>query len=127
VRAVPEPRFVFVLVRPGAEVLAKAELGRAHPSLRPSFSRPGLLTLKDPSGEVTEQFGADLVFARAAGLSLGIAADVPAIVERAPAGLFVLSVTGREGPPPADLHRELRAALGDRARLGPAAVGDLGA
>lgn len=126
-----EPRFVFVVVRAGSEPLAKAEIARVHPDLRLSFSRPGLLTLKDPSGALGERFGAGLVFSRIAGLSLGLADGVDAIVAKVPDGKFVLQVVARApsgeslaDPVTAAVEEALRAQFGDRASAGPAKLGD---
>lgn len=116
--------FAFAVVRPGAEPLLKDEIKEKHPQLRFAFSRPGLLTYKDPRGEVTPEFGADLIFARVAGASLGVTRDVASIeaaLERV-ASPVRLHVFGRdvdaEGPSSASIARaaEVEAAL--RARLG---------
>lgn len=85
--------FAFGIVRPGSEPQLKAEASRR--GLRLAFSRPGLLTFKDPSGAVSPTFGADLVHARVAGLSLGQFDAPEAIAEAAGDRAVVLHVFAR--------------------------------
>lgn len=75
--------FLFVLCQPGAEAALKAELARSAPHLRPAFSRPGLVTFKDTTGEHAQEPTIDAVFARRMGLSLGSCATPAAVVTRA--------------------------------------------
>lgn len=90
-----DPRFVFEIVRVGAEPLAKAEIARAFPHLRLAFSRPGLLTFKDPGGSLDESFGEGLVFPRVSGRSLGSADDAAGIAALVPEGTRALHVFPR--------------------------------
>jgi 23S rRNA (cytidine2498-2'-O)-methyltransferase len=67
-----EPGFIFVTCQVGAEPAVKRELARLRPDFRFSYSRPGFLTFKSPSGEsLPDDFDLPAVFARAHGLSLG--------------------------------------------------------
>lgn len=66
------PGFLFVTCQVGAEGAVKREMARGWPELRFSFSRPGFLTFKMPAGHtLTKDLQLNLVFARAAGYSLG--------------------------------------------------------
>jgi 23S rRNA (cytidine2498-2'-O)-methyltransferase len=79
--------FVFATCQVGAEPALKAEMARARPDLRFSFSRPGFLTFKSVRSagtELSEPLNLSLIFARSYGLSLGkTKAGAPAIVEAA--------------------------------------------
>lgn len=131
-----EPRFVFEIVRVGSEALAKAELSAAFPHVRLAFSRPGLLTFKDPSRALDETFGAGLVFARVAGRSLGLSDGAVAVAARIPEGVSALHVFPRAPEPDAigaaasiaacaSLEAEVRALAGARlAASGALALGD---
>lgn len=48
--------FVYSTVKKGYERLLKFELAEAYPSLKPSFSRPGLLTWKTDDASVVDNF-----------------------------------------------------------------------
>jgi 23S rRNA (cytidine2498-2'-O)-methyltransferase len=66
------PAFVFITCQVGAEPAVKREVSREWPRLRFAFSRPGFLTFKiAPERKLPDDFGAKLVFARAAGFCLG--------------------------------------------------------
>ena len=113
--------FAFAVVRPGAEAALKREA--AARGLALAFSRPGLVTLKDPRGAVTPDFGADLVHARVAGSSLGRFADAASIADAVahagPLGLHVFARPLPEDTPPDAaparlLEAELAARLGAR-------------
>lgn len=73
--------FVFALCQRGAEVALKREAARLSPELAPAYQRPGLVTFRSPNA-VTADFELPWVFARASGMSLGAARDLPAAVER---------------------------------------------
>jgi 23S rRNA (cytidine2498-2'-O)-methyltransferase len=80
---VDAPSFIFVTCQIGAEPALKQEVVRDWPGLRFAFSRPGFLTFKiAPGTKLPDNFGENLVFARASGFCLGKAtASTP--VERA--------------------------------------------
>jgi 23S rRNA (cytidine2498-2'-O)-methyltransferase len=64
--------FLFVTCQVGAEAAVKQELARRWPDVHAAFSRPGLITFKvPPDHPIRPDFDLPLVFARAAGLSLG--------------------------------------------------------
>src|SRR5262245_57126953 len=42
----PQPQFVFMTCRPGAESAVKHEVSRLQPGWRLAYSRPGFLTFK---------------------------------------------------------------------------------
>lgn len=71
-------RFLFTLCHPGSEATLKRELAARAPALKPSFSRPGVVTFKSP-----DELGPDVAlapaFARRWGVSLGMAADPGAV------------------------------------------------
>ncbi len=116
--ALDAPRaFAFAVVRPGAEGALKQEASARGLAL--AFSRPGLVTFKDPRSAITPDFGADLVHARVAGSSLGRFADAASIAEAvARAGPLGLHVFARPLPEDAPLDaaaaRTLEAELGER-------------
>jgi 23S rRNA (cytidine2498-2'-O)-methyltransferase len=64
------PRFLFVIVQPGAERPLKNEIAREHPALRFAFSRPGFLTFRLPEG-TRDDFALRAVFARTSSYSVG--------------------------------------------------------
>lgn len=67
-------QFVSMTCRPGAEAALKAEVGRAMPEWRPSFSRPGFLTFKNGGAkplEVRQLAERNWTFAYTCGISLG--------------------------------------------------------
>lgn len=67
--------FVFITCQVGAEPAVKRELSQQWPKLRFAFSRPGFLTFKRPPDlKLPDDFGRNLVFARAAGFCIGKAA-----------------------------------------------------
>lgn len=70
--------FIFTVCQAGAESALKRELGRAHPELRPAYSRPGFVTFKVAEGKAP---GPDLelksVLAREYGLSIGKSPGIP--------------------------------------------------
>lgn len=68
--------FLWVTCQLGAEQAVKDEMARAHPGLRLAYSRPGLLTFKDPAGAVRDDVEIRSVFARAYGAGLGQAKSV---------------------------------------------------
>jgi 23S rRNA (cytidine2498-2'-O)-methyltransferase len=74
--------FVFALCQRGAEVALKREALRVLPTYAPAYQRPGLVTFRTPE-PVTPELELPLVFARASGMSLGAARDLPAALERA--------------------------------------------
>lgn len=66
------PAFLFATCQIGAEAALKAEVVRAHPGFRFSYSRPGFLTFKLPADFApAPTFDLRSVFARAWGYSLG--------------------------------------------------------
>lgn len=84
-----EPRFLLTVCQVGAERALKQELAREHPSLRPAFARPGLVTFKDTAGMLGPDEVLRSVFARAFAAALGPARDageVIALAERVRAG-----------------------------------------
>jgi len=69
-----DAQFVFMTCRAGAEGPLKEEVARSQPSWRLSFSRPGFLTFKCPSGDQLddrELAERHWTFAHAHGISLG--------------------------------------------------------
>jgi 23S rRNA (cytidine2498-2'-O)-methyltransferase len=78
---VPTSEFLFALCQRGAEVALKREAARRSPELAPAYQRPGLVTFRSPTG-VTPELALPWVFARASGMSLGAARDLPAAIER---------------------------------------------
>lgn len=64
-------RFIFTTCQVGAEITLKEEIQRLHPSLNPSYSRPGFVTFKKADGpEIPSDFELGSIFTRAYGLSL---------------------------------------------------------
>ncbi|HTM54254.1 MAG TPA: SAM-dependent methyltransferase [Pirellulales bacterium] len=69
---IDRPRFLFATCQVGAEGALKQEVARLWPSFRFAYSRPGFLTFRLPAEETfAPDFHPQLVFARAAGFSLG--------------------------------------------------------
>lgn len=68
-----ETQFLFATCQVGTERILKEELAQRFPFLRPAFSRPGFLTLKDSRDQanVTPDFELGAVFVRAYGACLG--------------------------------------------------------
>lgn len=68
-----ETQFLFATCQVGTERILKEELAQRFPFLRPAFSRPGFLTLKDSrdTPRITPDFELGAVFARAYGACLG--------------------------------------------------------
>jgi 23S rRNA (cytidine2498-2'-O)-methyltransferase len=81
VRAVPS--FVFATCRPDATAWLRDEIARDEPSLRMSWSRPGVVTYRADE-EAARDPAAPLaaVFARTTGISLGIAKSLEEVVQR---------------------------------------------
>jgi 23S rRNA (cytidine2498-2'-O)-methyltransferase len=73
--------FVFALCQRGAEAALKREALRVLPDYAPAYQRPGLVTFRTPAA-VTPDTELPLAFARASGMSLGAARDLPAAIER---------------------------------------------
>lgn len=72
------PAFVFATCLPRSATWLKRELARTRPDLRLAYSRPGLLTMRtDTELDDPEPRSP---FVRASGRSLGMAADVAAVV-----------------------------------------------
>lgn len=78
------PRFLFITCQIGAEQAVKAEMARNLPVARPAFARPGFLTFKLPEQHfLPPAFDLHLVFARAAGFSLGgVSGSDPEVLAR---------------------------------------------
>jgi 23S rRNA (cytidine2498-2'-O)-methyltransferase len=76
---VDRPHFLFVTCQVGAEGALKQEVARDWPNFRFAYSRPGFLTFRLPAERTfAPDFLPQLVFARAAGFSLGkISAPTP--------------------------------------------------
>ncbi len=77
--------FLFCVCQAGAEAAVAEELTSSRPGLRRAFARPGLITFKDPAGEVPAEVEITAVLVRAFGAAIGPVADVPellAAVER---------------------------------------------
>lgn len=114
-QARPPGAFAFAIGRPESVPRLKDEVVRAHPGLKLAFSRPGLVTFKDPAARVGPDFGVELVHARVAGVSLGLFDDVSALAASAPEGPLVLHVFPRavpgEGPVDWMLAHAVRAEL----------------
>jgi len=70
-------KFLFLTCQIGAEPAVKSELARLQPDFRFSYSRPGFLTFKLPTGRGLEaDFDLGSAFARAYALSIGkVSAD----------------------------------------------------
>jgi 23S rRNA (cytidine2498-2'-O)-methyltransferase len=77
----PTSEFLFALCQRGAEVALKREASRCWPELAPAYQRPGLVTFRSPT-PVTPELELPWVFARASGMSLGAARDLPSAIER---------------------------------------------
>lgn len=82
--------FLFSPCQVGAEKVLKSELKRLFPSFRPSFARPGFMTIKAPDEagdplDVAWQWAEKSIFARTASLSLDMfeAGTPEAVVENA--------------------------------------------
>ncbi|MCS6856243.1 MAG: hypothetical protein NZM37_00890 [Sandaracinaceae bacterium] len=73
--------FVFVVTNPSSNRFAKAEVGVRYPELRFAYSRPGLLTWK--CEKASPEFGANLVFARVSGQSIGLFESIEEAIEEA--------------------------------------------
>ena len=65
------PRFYFSICQAGAEKVVKAEVVRAHPDLKPAFSRPGFITFKEESDRGPEIHHPESIFTRVWGVSVG--------------------------------------------------------
>lgn len=72
--------FLFCVCQAGAEAAVAEELTALRPGLRRAFARPGLITFKDPSGEVPAEVAIEAVLVRAHGAAIGPAADVNAVL-----------------------------------------------
>jgi 23S rRNA (cytidine2498-2'-O)-methyltransferase len=72
--------FLFCVCQAGAEAAVAEELTALRPGLRRAFARPGLITFKDPSGEVPAEVAIEAVLVRAHGAAIGPAADVNALL-----------------------------------------------
>jgi len=73
--------FAFALCQRGAELALKREAAAVLPDFAPAYQRPGLVTFRAPV-KITPDFALPLVFARASGLSLGAARDLPSAIDR---------------------------------------------
>jgi 23S rRNA (cytidine2498-2'-O)-methyltransferase len=72
--SLPSAQFVFLTCRAGAESAVKNEVARSEPEWRPSFSRPGFLTIKhagDRPIDTQRLAERSWTFAHAHGISLG--------------------------------------------------------
>ena len=69
----PLSQFAFALCQPGAEARLKEEIRRLRPTYQAAFQRPGLVTFKAPSVEVSPAEAPAAMFARAWGCSGGLA------------------------------------------------------
>lgn len=117
--------FLFAVCQVGAERVLKEEVLREHPALRFAYSRPGLVTWKDPSGPVAPEVALRAIFARAWGASFGSPSDdaeLAAVIHRlAVAQPVRLHVFARDRyrpgeAPPEDAADEQAASVGARLR-----------
>jgi 23S rRNA (cytidine2498-2'-O)-methyltransferase len=67
--------FLFTICQIGAEKALKDELAANHPDLRFAYSRPGFVTFKNSTKEMTPDVELQSIFARAYGLSLSKASS----------------------------------------------------
>jgi len=72
--------FLFCVCQAGAEAAVAEELAATRPGLRRAFARPGLITFKDPAGQVPADIALEAVLVRAHGAAIGPAADVQAVL-----------------------------------------------
>lgn len=103
--------FVFAVCQLGAEPALKQEIAREHVGFRFAYSRPGLVTWKDPTGAAGPATRLRSVFARAYGASYG-AVDVAEVAATLrPAKLHVFERDAyRPGEEPDDFVIGARAA-----------------
>ncbi len=88
--------FLYCACQVGAEAALKRAVVQEHPSLRPAFARPGLLTFKVPAPTRVQTLRLQCPVARVWGRSLGPA--------REPAAVFEAVRAGELGPAPLRLH-----------------------
>lgn len=100
--------FVFVVSNVPSTPFAKSEVLARHPRLRFAFSRPGLVTFRADDADVS--FGAELVFARVAGRSLGKSDDASGVVPLVPAEAACVHVFPRDPEDVASTARTLEVA-----------------
>jgi 23S rRNA (cytidine2498-2'-O)-methyltransferase len=121
--------FAFATTSPGSEAWLKREVARSHPSLRPAFGRPGLVTFKATASTLSADFALESAFARSSGAAIGSLGDEAAIAELAQRAAqrlgapLVLAVAPRVAGAWAELDASAHAqasavadALADRAR-----------
>ncbi len=121
--------FAYATTSPGSEAWLKREVARTHPSLRPAFGRPGLVTFKAAASTLSADFALESAFARSSGAAIGSLEDEAAIAELAQRAAqrlgapLVLAVAPRVAGAWAELDASARAqasavadALADRAR-----------
>lgn len=87
--------FLVATCQIGAERALKQEIAREHPSLRPAFARPGLVTFKDTAADAAHPVGPGFalrsVFARTHAAALGPARSVDEVL------VLARSVAGARG------------------------------
>src|SRR5688572_19839596 len=88
--------FAFATCLPGMEPALKREVARTRPELRFAYSRPGLVTFKAESGEVTADDAPGSVFARVWGRSIGPARDPATASQLVPVGTQRVHVFPRD-------------------------------
>jgi 23S rRNA (cytidine2498-2'-O)-methyltransferase len=97
--AAPTSSFIYAVCQLGAEAALKAEVARAHPTLRFAYSRPGLITWKSPAGLAADA-RLDAVFARASGLSFGAVDPLTAVPEARRLHVFERDLARPDEDPP---------------------------